>query len=361
MLRELDTPAVVIDIDQVGKNVEKIIAGFNKVGIKHRPHIKAHKSVTLAKLQIEKGACGITCAKLGEAEVMMENGITDILIANEIVGERKIKRLIELNKKHIVTSCVDSIEGAKALSDAAVAAGIKLPVHIEIDSGGGRCGRKPGKDVVEFAKEISSFLGIEIIGIMTYTGQIYGTLGEEMRKMAKLEAETLVNTAKALEEAGIKVKELSGGSSLSAHFPEELRGMTESRAGNYIFNDCNDLFGQVCSVDECALRVITTVISTPEPGRAIVDAGTKTITSDGCSYRGGHGYVVEHPEIEIYKLNEEHGYIKFPELVKLKVGQRLTIIPNHSCVVPNLCDEVAIISGGKHVFNIPVEARGMNK
>jgi D-serine deaminase-like pyridoxal phosphate-dependent protein len=309
MFCELDTPVVIIDIDQAGRNINKIIEGFKKAGVKHRPHIKAHKCVTLAKLQIEMGADGITCAKLGEAEVMMEKGISDILIAYEIIGEKKIERLIALNKKGRVISCIDSIEGAEALSEAAVAAGIRLPVHIEINSGGGRCGRKPGSDLLEFAKTVKTLPGIEIIGIMTYSGQIYGTVGEEMQKMAKLEAETLMVSRRELEEAGIPIKELSGGSSPSAHYPEELTGITESRAGNYILNDCTALFGGICTVHECALRVIAAVISTPEPGRAVIDAGSKTLTSDGCPYRAGYGYVVEYPEIEIYKLNEEHGFM----------------------------------------------------
>lgn len=358
----LETPAVVVDLDVVGRNIDRMIAGLKSVGIKHRPHIKTHKSVMLAKLQIEKGACGITCAKLGEAEVMIDRGITDILIANEIIGEEKVRRLIKLNKRARVISCIDSFVGAKALSDAGEVEGIKLPVHIELDGGGHRCGRQPGDDIIAFAKSVYDLKGIEIAGLLAYSGQIYGETGEKnLRAAARHEMQLLLGTAKALSEIGIPVKELSGGSSLSSKYPDELCGITESRAGNYIFNDVTSIFSGVAKPEDCAIKVVTTIISLPERGRAIIDAGTKTLTSDMTSYRGGYGYVVEYPNMEIYKLNEEHGYIKYDPSIQLEIGQKISIIPNHCCMLPNLCDELTVFSSGRFAFNTPVEARGKNK
>jgi len=229
---EFDTPAVIVDIGQVRKNAVKAVNTPKAAGIKHRPHIKAHKSVTLAKIQLEAGAAGITCAKLGEAEVMQRNGITDILVANEIIGESKIKRLLKLNRRSRVISCIDSIEGASALSAAAEAASTRLPVYVEVNSGGDRCGRRPGEDLVQFAKAASAFKGIEIIGVMTYAGQIYGISGEKMRETAWHEACILTEASEALHAMGIDIRELSGGSSLSLHIAGDLKGLTESRAGN---------------------------------------------------------------------------------------------------------------------------------
>ena len=361
MSYEYDTPYVFIDIGQAGRNIDKAIQGLTRAGIKHRPHIKTHKSVLLAKMQLEKGASGITCAKLGEAEVMMQNGIADILIANEIIGENKIERLLSLNKKGRATSCIDSLEGASALSGAAAARGVKLPVFIEIDSGGGRCGRQPGDDVMRFAKAVSLLSGLEITGVMTYAGHIYGQAGDEMRAAVIHESGVLLEAAEALKSIGLNIRETSGGSSLSLRFIEDMRGLTESRAGNYIFNDCNSLFGNVCGVEECALRVVSTVISRPAKNRAIIDAGSKTISSDLCSYRSGFGYIAEYPGIEIYKLNEEHGYLRLPEGVNPGIGERITIIPNHSCMPPNLTDEIVMVENGELKGLLPIDARGKNK
>jgi D-serine deaminase-like pyridoxal phosphate-dependent protein len=358
----LDTPAVIVDLDVVERNIERMVAGLQSAGIKHRPHIKAHKSVRLAKLQLEKGAQGITCAKLGEAETMIDGGITDILIANEIVGEIKVRRLIALNKRAQVFSCIDSIEGAQALSDASEAEGMKLPVLIEIDGGGHRCGRQPGEDIIAYAKAVSGLNGISVMGLLTYAGQIYGAKGEtNMRAVAREEKRILVETARALADIGLPMLELSGGSSLSSPFPDELQGITESRAGNYIFNDVTSIFSGIVKPESCALRVVATIISLPVPGRAIIDAGTKTLTSDTSGYRGGYGYIVEYPGMEIYKLNEEHGYIKYDPSLRLTIGQQISIIPNHCCVLPNLCDELAVFRSGEFGFTTPVEARGKNK
>ncbi|PFO09341.1 hypothetical protein COJ85_01680 [Bacillus sp. AFS076308] len=177
-------------------------------------------------------------------------------------------------------------------------------------SGGGihRCGRQPGEDTVRFAKSIQDLPGIDIMGVLSYAGQIYGLNDKEkIREMAKEEAEILAATADTLLEAGFDIREVSGGSSISAKFAKSIHGVTKVRAGNYIFHDQAQLATGLAGVDECALRVIVTVVSTPAPGRAIIDAGSKTLTSDTVSFAEGHGYVVEHLEIEIYKLNKEHG------------------------------------------------------
>lgn len=356
-----DTPAVIVYYDTVVNNIKKMVNGLQAQEIAHRPHIKVHKSTMLAKLQIELGAKGITCAKISEAEIMVDAGIQDILIANEIIGKIKLDKLMVLSKRANIITCVDSIDGATALSEAALAVGLKAKVYIEINIGADRCGVKP-ENAISFVKEVAVLNGIEIIGLMTYSGKIYGKkIGDEMRSESAREPRILYAIQNELDENGIHLSVLSAGSSLSSRYPEELKGITESRAGNYIYNDCTGLYSGLCTVDECALRVISTITSIPEKGRFIIDAGSKALTSDACAYGNGFGYVVEYPEMEIYALNEEHGYIRYANTDVLKIGQQISIIPNHTCVVPNVNEEVMGIKADGTTFIIPVEARGKNK
>jgi D-serine deaminase-like pyridoxal phosphate-dependent protein len=362
MMSQLSTPAVIVDLDIVERNISEMADLVKKAGIKHRPHIKTHKSVYFAQKQQEAGAVGITCAKIGEAEVMAEAGIDDILIAFPIIGEDKLERLYHLAQKVKLTCCVDSVEAAKALSDVGIRLSKKLPVYIEVDGGIQRCGRQPGADTLEFAQSINGFPGIEIIGILSYAGQIYGeNVRERIEEIAAEEASTIYMTAELLQESGIPIQELSGGSSISSKFPDQLKGLTEVRAGNYIFHDRAQLSTGMVTVEQCALRIIVTVVSASAPGRAIIDAGSKTLTTDLVTFGNGYGYIIEQPEVEIYKLNEEHGYLRFDPSIQLRVGQRLTIIPNHSCVISNLCDEVIGVRGDKIIKAILIDARGKNK
>jgi D-serine deaminase-like pyridoxal phosphate-dependent protein len=362
---QFNTPALVVDLDRVRRNIARTVAALSAAGVKHRPHIKAHKAVALARLQVAMGATGLTCAKLGEAEVMSSHGFTDLLVANQIIGDDKIARLLHLNRRGRAISCIDSVEGATALSAAALADAQRLPVYLEIDCGGGRCGRRPGADLVGFAQAVAGLAGIEVMGVMTYAGQIYGQTGPDLRATARHEAQVLVEAAAALRQLGLDIRELSGGSSLSLHIAQDLRGLTESRAGNYIFNDRNDLAGGSCQLDDCALTIKATVISRVDPHRAIIDAGSKTLTSDACSYRSGYGLVVEYPDIEIDKLNEEHGYLRLGDQASsgagLRIGEQVTIVPNHACVLTNLCDEVVTVEDGQPTGVMRIEARGMNR
>lgn len=356
-----DTPVVLVDETIVRQNITQMVTSLRRCAIDHRPHIKAHKSTLIAAMQVELGARGITCAKISEAEVMADAGFRDILIANEIVGEIKLARLVALCRRADIKICVDSLVGAFAASNAALAAGIRIRVLIEVNIGANRCGLRPDA-VVDFAKAIRDFQGIEIVGLLTYNGKIYGkTIGADMIREAGQEARILTDLKTRLEAEQIPIQLLSAGSSLSSKYPDALLGITESRAGNYIFNDCTGLFSGLYTLDECALRIVSTIISIPEPGRVIIDAGTKTLSSDVCFYHNGFGYVVEYPEMEIYSLNEEHGYIHYPDTDKLQIGQQITIIPNHACVIPNLTDTLVGIRSDGSSFLIPVEARGKNK
>lgn len=361
MIELFRSPAVVVDLDIVEKNIKKMIDINKKFGINHRPHIKPHKSLELAKLQLSMGATGITCAKLAEAEVMVMGGIKDILIAFPILGKEKLDRLEKLINFANITTIVNSVECAKELSDLGIRIGKKIAALIEVDGGGKRGGLKPGKNTVEFVKEIKDYEGIDICGIMYYSSSGYDcdtwSCVEEGAVKEKKEA---LETADLVSKLGIHMRIISCGSSFSGKCPKYMEGVTEVRSGNYIFNDCAQLSNNFVSLEDCALRVYSTVIACPSDKEAIIDAGSKTLTSDLCKFREGYGFVVGRPDICIHNLNEEHGFIRSEGGINLKIGDKIGIIPNHACVIPNLTDDMYGIRNGKFSHMIKVDARGKN-
>lgn len=358
-LKELSTPAVVIDLDVVEKNIKVFNKKCTEYNLKHRPHIKTHRSSYLANMQVNMGCVGVTVAKLGEAECMAKAGIKDILIAYPLIGADKLERLLKLSEIVKVTTIVNSVIGAKMLSDHFDKAGKSVNVLIEVDGGLNRGGVKPGKATLNFAKEIEDFPGIHIVGLMYYGGLIYNSHNkEEIRKYTKEERDVLLETSELLKKDGFCMDILSAGSSFSGKLPEDIQGITELRSGHYIFNDCGQLDVGLATPDECALRVVATVISKPDDNVVIADVGTKSLTSDGCHYRAGYGYIVDYPKIEIYALNEEHAFLRCEEINPLQIGEKIEIIPNHACVVTNLVDEVYGFRKGKFERMIPIDARG---
>ncbi len=358
---DFDTPAIIILRDVASANVASMGSGLKSQGIAHRPHIKAHKSVELAKLQLAFGAQGITCAKISEAEVMVNAGIRDVLIANEIIGAYKCTRLARLAKRAQITTVADSKVCVDGLSEAAQAEGSTISLYIDVEIGAKRCGAQE-EEAYELAKYAMSKPGIRLVGIMGYANAIYSKkAGKEMEEAANEEREALVRIRRTLADKGIRLPVLSSGSSYSSRYPDQLGGITESRAGNYIFNDVTTLFTGSCTVDDCAIRVVARVISIPAPGRLIIDAGSKTLTSDTSGARKGFGYIVEYPEMEIYALNEEHGYVHYDEKLPVKVGELLTIIPNHACMLCNLENWVWSVTSDGAFRKMNIEARGCNK
>ena len=359
----LNTPAVHVDLDTVERNIANTLSGLKANNIAHRPHIKVHKSVYLAKKQLSMGCQGITCAKLGEVEVMADGGIDDILLAFPLLGDDKLARYRALAERNItLRTIINSREGAKGLSDLGMAMGKRLPVLIELDGGINRGGLKLGRPLAEFAAMAAGLPGIVIEGVEYYGGDIYALkTAAEIRARSQQEADDVRQGAAILREAGLEPNILSAGSSFSARFPAELSGLTEARAGNYIFNDGAQLSIGMITPADCALRVVSTVVARPDSESAIIDAGSKTLTSDRAGGWDSYGYVVEDPDIEIYKLNEEHGFLRSRKGIRFEIGERVSIIPNHSCVVPNLADEIYGMRGGKLDVVIKVDARGKNR
>lgn len=358
-LKKLPTPAVVIDLDIAERNIRKMAEEGKKYGLSHRPHIKTHRSSELARWQVEAGCCGVTVAKLGEAEVMADAGIEDIFVAYAIIGQDKIARLIALARRCRIASAINSYAGAKALSDAFAAEGMKARVVIEVDGGLNRGGVKPYEATLEFARTVRDLPGLEIFGLMYYGGLVYNSHNEaEIREHAKRGRNQLVETAELLRKDGFCMDVLSAGSSYTGKTPDALEGITEIRSGHYIFNDCGQLDVGLATPEDCALTVISTVVCKPDDHVVIADVGTKSLTSDGCHYRSGYGYVIGHPEVEIYSLNEEHAFMRTEGVNPLQIGDKVAIIPNHACVVTNLVDEAYGFRSGEFSHMIRIDARG---
>lgn len=353
----IDTPYVELDLTRLEKNIKEMSNKLKLQNIEHWPHIKSHKSIELAKMQIEYGANGITCAKLAEAECMAKGGITSIFVAYPIVGDNKCDRYAKLSKKISVKTIVDSEIGAKQLSTAAITNNCELDVYIAIDYGAHREGIQVDQ-LIDFTKKISKLPRINIIGVFTYAGTIYQYKDESsIRKAAKAEALLLTECANLLQQFGFDIKHLSGGSTLSSFYAEDLHGITESRAGNYIFGDMNAINANIYTPKNCALTVCSTVISIPIPGYATIDAGTKSLSSDLSGNSSSFGMIIENPKIQLVKLNEEHGYLRYdPNEIPIYIGQRLHIIPNHCCVVPNLTRNIFAFKNLKFDHEIMIDA-----
>jgi D-serine deaminase-like pyridoxal phosphate-dependent protein len=338
-IQELDTPVIVIDLDIVERNLERMGRYCREKRIRLRPHTKTHKIPELARKQLESGASGITVAKLGEAEVMAQAGFDDILIAYPVLGASKIKRLAALAERARVTVSLDSKEAAEAASQAA-GTGSRVGVLVEMDIGFRRCGVQGVDEVLRLAGAVSSLPGLNFDGIMIYPGSYI--VGEDQQDELNRVNHLLQEVLAGLEKAGAPAAVVSGGSTPTARFSHRFHGVTEIRPGTYIFNDRNTWLAGAAGLQDCAAIVQVTVVSTAVPGRAIVDGGSKTFSSDPCIKPGkGFGLVKEDPEAVLDALNEEHGYLDISRSGRpYRVGEKLTIVPNHICATINLHDEV---------------------
>lgn len=358
-ISELETPAVLIDLDRLDANLKKTAELAERAGVRLRPHIKTHKSKWIMNQQLKYGAAGITTATLGEAEIMADGGAEDILIAYPIVGTKKLQRLAQLLKRVKVTVSTDDVEVARGLSELGEQLNRRIPIYVDVNTGLNRCGREPGEETANVVEQIVKLKGIEVTGLMTHAGHVYGrTDQEEIRAVARNEAESLVMTKQLLEKRGIEIREISVGSTPTSKFIGEQSGVTEIRPGAYVFGDAIQVSTGVITEQECAMTVLATVVSTPRPGTVIVDAGSKTITSDVNPHKPGHGYLKGNPDVYLEKLSEEHGVVRVPEGVQFQIGDRLEFVPNHCCTVTNLHNELVGVRDGHVIQMISVDARG---
>ncbi|PVE23751.1 alanine racemase [Microvirga sp. KLBC 81] len=347
-IHELDTPVVLIDLDRVEANLRRAQDYADTHGVKLRPHIKTHKLPQFAKRQMELGAIGITCQKIGEAEVMADAGITDILLPYNILGEPKLKRLLALAKRTSIKVTADSTTTIDGYSRAFAGSGITLSVLVECDTGGGRVGVQTPEEALALAKRIAGSNGLRFAGLMTYPA-----------KGMAAQANAWLERAKALlNEAGLPPEIVSTGGTPDIWQSGENRAATEYRPGTYIYLDRFQVQEGVGSFDDCALTVFATVVSRPTDTRAILDTGSKALTSDTLGLQG-FGRIVEYPDAAIVSLSEEHGIVDLTHsATRPEVGEMVRIIPNHVCPVSNLFDDVTFVRGDDVIDTVPVAARG---
>lgn len=358
-LHEIETPAIVIDADILDRNLRKMASYCREHNLALRPHTKTHKMPKIASMQVGYGAPGITVAKLGEAEVMAEAGFSDITIVYPLWGESKWKRLIELAKKVKIGVTMDSLEIAEGISAAARTAGVEVGIRLEFDTGLRRCGLPLEEAAIDIARKVYGLPNIRWEGISVYPGHIMGNRAIREEDIPR-ENERLDKLYSLLDSAGIPYPLVSGGNTPAAFESHRFHGVTEIRPGTYVFNDRNTVDAESASFDDCAATVLTTVVSTSVPGRAIIDAGSKTLSADSLHSGEGkhHGYVLGHPEYILEKLSEEHGHVAIPDGARVRLGDRVRVVPNHICTCMNLHDQVYLVSGDKVVERWKVAGRG---
>jgi D-serine deaminase-like pyridoxal phosphate-dependent protein len=344
---ELDTPVLVVDLDRVEHNVRRLQAYCDEHGLALRPHVKTHKLPQLAQLQLDAGAAGLACQKLGEAEVMADAGFDDLLVTFPVLGPAKTERLAALARRARIGVAADSEAVADGISRSVAAVGAEVVVLVDCDTGYGRTGVQSPAAAVELARHVAGLPGLRFGGLATYpsTPATAGWLREAVE---------------AVERAGLEVERVSGGGTPLAYRTHELGIVTELRAGTYVYGDRACAANGSVPLDDCALHVVATVVSRPTLDRAIVDAGSKALTSDLAAGADGYGRLLEHPEADIVQLSEEHGWLDVSRCARPpELGEVVTILPNHACAATNLYDEVVVHRSGEVLDTWPVAARGL--
>jgi D-serine deaminase-like pyridoxal phosphate-dependent protein len=350
-LADLHTPVPIIDINIVARNVTRWQARCDALGLANRPHIKTHKLSGLARYQLASGARGITVQTLGEAEAMAASGITDMLLTFNIIGRPKLQRLSALIERTAITVVADHREMLEGLSLAARQAGRRLSVLVECDTGAARNGVQSPVAALALAQEIERCADLTFGGLMTYPAPGKRLLTEAFLKEAK----------QLCQRSGLDVGTITSGGSPDMWRDEGLSGITEYRVGTYVYFDRSLVARGTSTWEDCALSVLSTVVSRPTPERAIIDAGTKALTSDLLGLQG-FGIAQELDGAQIYAANEEHGFLDVSASIrKPKVGDLVRITPNHVCPVSNLFEEVVFIDGDRVLGAARVDARSGGK
>jgi D-serine deaminase-like pyridoxal phosphate-dependent protein len=369
-LSELQTPAVVIEAGRVARNIDRMQRAADAAGFLLRPHAKTHKLPSLARQQIARGAVGICCAKPSEAMVFAEAGIEDIRIPYP-VHPTKQQHILALMDRVRLSIIVDDAEVATAWAEVMARAGRKLNVLVKVDVGFHRCGVDPvSPEAPHLISLVSNLPGLKFCGLLSHAGHGYHAASETALKLiAEEEVNALTRLAAHMRHKGVQVEEISVGATPTARFSLAHKGPTEMRPGNYVYFDRTQAGLGAATFDDCALSVLATVVA-KHPGRIILDAGSKTLSNDGA--RGfvsleGHGALSPSPSgdlrphggFSIERLSEEHAIVKVAaDAPALSIGDRVRILPNHSCVVSNLVDVVHMADGDTVVESVPVAARG---
>lgn len=352
-LDEIDTPSLLLDADALQSNIARMAAFFTNRPSRLRPHFKSHKCTHIARLQMQAGAVGITCAKLGEAEVIADAGIREILIANQIVGHLKIARLVQLARRAAPIVAVDSEANVRMLSAAASAAQVEIGVLVEVDIGMKRCGVQPGAPALTLAQLITSLPGIKFQGLQGYEGHVVDLRNEtERAEKTRAALKPLVETRRLIERSGIPVQIVSGGGTGTYTITGDYPGVDEVQAGSYAAMD--GWYSDIRPEFQQALSILTTVISRPAPDLAIIDVGRK-----GVGVEFGPPRVKGLAGATVLSFgSEEHTSISLPANCVLGVGDHLEIIPSHGCTTSNLYREFILHRHGVVEDIWPIEGSG---
>lgn len=366
----LRTPCVLIDQQKLERNIDRMQDAASARQMRLRPHAKTHKSVDLARLQIARGAVGICCAKPGEAEVFAEAGIRDIRLPYPVNPVSAGRILALLDRTHL-SFIVDDLDVARRWSDVMNAAGREVDVLVKVDVGFHRCGIDPeAAGAASFVVRVAEMRGLRFRGLLSHAGHAYNAASEEeITRIADTEARLLSNLRDRVADAGVPVEEISVGATPTARFSLRQEAVTELRPGNYVYYDRTQVALGAATWQDCALTVLARVVSRPAPDRIILDAGSKTLTTDqakGTGNTAGYGAVMQALDVAaaddsllIERLSEEHATVKITEGASpLVPGDLVRIVPNHACVVSNLVDELWLVSGDQAVDRLEVSARG---
>jgi D-serine deaminase-like pyridoxal phosphate-dependent protein len=359
----VDTPALLIDNDIMEKNLAWMQAKADMYGVDLRPHIKTHKMPELARLQIERGAKGITVAKLGEAEVMVGQGISDVFIANQIVGAEKIRRLGALAESARISLGVDNVMQVDQLAEVFSALGKTVEVLIEVEVGERRCGLSDTGSILHLARHIGAANGVRLKGVFCHEGHTYGAKdAAECVRLAEESQEVVVGAAKALWEEGMPIDVISIGATPAMLLAPIHPEVTEIRPGTYIFMDVGQA-GVTGDFSRCAASVLSSVISKPTTSRVVFDAGAKALTMQrregGICHTVGFGALKACPEVRLSRLFDEHAILEDHNFsAQVALGDKIEIVPNHICPTVNLYDSIYLVAQGQVIRKITVLCRG---
>ena len=364
-ITELPTPALLVDRDRLDRNLDDVATVMRDAGVALRPHIKTSKCLAVARRQLDRGAVGFTCATAAEVALLLAAGVTDVLWAHQPVGPAKVGFAVEAARSGALTVAVDSVAVAGPLSAAAAAAGMVLPYLVEVDTGTGRAGTDPAR-VVDLVRRLSDLPGLRLRGVFTHEGFLARHVGDRtaLEAASRDAAATLVAAADALRQAGYRVDVVSMGSTPGLTSAPYVPGVTEARPGTYVFYDRNQVNLDSAGPAQCALTVLTRVVSRERPGLAIVDAGIKALSSDRSNAGDGFGMVcdvsgVPLEGVSMVTAHEEHGFLSGPGVEGLEVGTPLRLIPNHACGTVNMWSAMVVVdpATGDAVERWAVQAR----
>ena len=359
-IEDLDTPVALVDVARLEANLASMAAVAREAGVSHRPHAKTHKTRQIAERQLAHGAIGLTVAKVGEAEAMVDAGFEDLFVAYPLVGDIKLARLVALLDRARLRFEVDTIAGAQAASAFLARRGRRVEVVVSLDGGAGRSGAASPGDAIMLAERVAEMPGLELVGVMNY-GNAYGTSDPvEQAAIGRREGEDAVGLAEAFRARGLRVDVVTVGSTPTARHAVRVPGVTELRSGVYAFQDLKQVSLGPARLEDCALTVMTTVVSHARPDRYVLDAGIKALAGEDYGW-GTWGRPPSRPDLAITRATEEHGVIELQPGAAdpgWKIGEHVRIVPNHACGTTNMHDELVAIDGDRIVERWPVIGRG---